>query len=198
MPVPTGTAAEERFDRMYAEHARAVLGYCVRRIDRDAAFDCAAETFLIAWRRLNDVPEGRAQLRWLFRTAHNVIGNHYRGRDRRRRFTTPLRDDEHAALTLGSHEPETIVVRAERDREVIDALQLLRPEDRQVLLLSAWERMPHDEIGEIVGCSAHAVDQRIHRALRRLERVLAAHPKLRSRRRLLGPTAEEVTDVDTR
>jgi hypothetical protein len=52
--------AEERFRVLYDRSYSKVLGYALRRADsRDDAFDVVAETFLVAWRRLGDVPEGR-------------------------------------------------------------------------------------------------------------------------------------------
>jgi RNA polymerase sigma-70 factor (ECF subfamily) len=189
------TSADERFRRLYASHERDVLAYCLRRVDRDAALDCASETFLIAWRRIDDVPEGSATLAWLYRTAHNVIGNFYRQRDRLRRHTVSLETTPSASLA-DTDGPETVVVRRESDDEVIEALGRLRATDRQVLLLSAWERLPHAEIAKVVGCSTHAVDQRIHRATTRLGKELAVHGPPRFGRRLHEPTSEAVIDVE--
>jgi RNA polymerase sigma factor (sigma-70 family) len=189
------TSADERFRRLYASHEREVLAYCLRRVDRDAALDCASETFLVAWRRIDVVPEGSASLAWLYRTAHNVIGNFYRQRDRLRRNTVALETTALTALA-DTDGPETVIVRRESDDEVIEALGRLRDADRQVLLLSAWEGLPHAEIAEVVGCSTHAVDQRIHRATNRLGKELATHTRPRLGRRLHEPTSEGVIDVE--
>ena len=70
--------------------------------------------------------------------------------------------------------PEAVVVRREEDQEVLDALSRLRPTDRELLRLAVWEELPHAAIGEILGCSAHAVDQRLYRATRRLARELGS------------------------
>ena len=69
--------------------------------------------------------------------------------------------------------PESIVIRRETGAEVRSALSQLRRGDQEVLRLATWEELPHAEIAEILGCSRHAVDQRIHRATRRLARKLA-------------------------
>ncbi len=190
------TAPEQKFEAMYAAHEGAVVAYCLRRLDRQAALDCAAETFLVAWRRIDDVPTGDDALPWLFRVAHNVIGNHYRYRNVRRRRTVPI-DRIDPAAAADPEGPETVVVRRETDREVLDAVHRLRPIDREVLLLSAWEGLSHAQIGELVGCSAHAVDQRVHRAVRRLGRELAArrHGR-RSRRGVRSAKSLGVSDVD--
>ena len=57
----------ERFERIYRENFRAVLRFALLRIDPERAKDVTAETFLVAWRRLGDVPaEPRA---WLLGVA---------------------------------------------------------------------------------------------------------------------------------
>ena len=161
--------AEERFRSMYAAFERHVYAYCLRRIDHDQAIDCTAETFLVAWRRIGDVPRGEAALPWLYRTAHHVIGDRYRSRTRRRALVGAL---EANSLPNSVDEPEAVVVRREADAEVLAALDRLRPADQEVLRLAVWEELPHREIGELLGCSAHAVDQRVHRAAKRLRREL--------------------------
>ena len=70
MSVVDEAVAEERFRRIYAAYERQVYAYCLRRIDRDQAIDCTADTFLVAWRRICDVPAGDKALPWLYRTAH--------------------------------------------------------------------------------------------------------------------------------
>ena len=84
MSVVDEAANEQRFQRIYTTYQRHVLAYCLRRIDPDQAIECAAETFLVAWRRIADVPDGTGTLAWLYRTAHHVIGDRYRRRARGR------------------------------------------------------------------------------------------------------------------
>lgn len=178
MSVVDQAVAEERFRRIYEAFERHVYAYCLRRIDRDQAIDCTADTFLVAWRRISDVPDGDEALPWLYRTAHYVIGDRYRHRTRSRALVEALR----ANPTTGrGDDPETAVVRREADTAVVDALQRLRPTDQEVLRLAVWEELSHAEVGELLGCSAHAVDQRVHRAAKRLGRELHATAKAASR-----------------
>ena len=58
MSVVDEAVAEERFRRIYAAYERQVCAYCLRCIDGDQAIDCTAETFLVACRRISDVPAG--------------------------------------------------------------------------------------------------------------------------------------------
>lgn len=85
-------SAEERFTELFdATHAR-VLGYALRRVStpEDAA-DVLAETYLIAWRRVDDLPPGSAGLPWLLATARRVMANHRRGQARRTALADRLR-----------------------------------------------------------------------------------------------------------
>lgn len=164
-------SANDAFRRIYDEHYPAVLSFCLRRVPLEDAKDASAEVFLVAWRRLDDVPGADGSLPWLYGTARRVLANQRRGQSRRYRLATRLRTNSPAA-TEG---PETVVVRRERDREVLDALGRLRPSDREVIQLSLWENMSHAAIGEVLGCSDRAVTMRLHRALKRLDKEYPSH-----------------------
>jgi RNA polymerase sigma-70 factor (ECF subfamily) len=158
------TAAEIRFREVFDSCHRQIYAYCRRRADSGMARDAASETFLVAWRRIDDIPDGDGALRWLYGTARKVLSNQYRSRKRYRRLVVKV-----GSLSADSPpDPETQVVRRAEDREVLDALALLRPEDQELLRLAVWEELPHGQIGELLGCSAHAIDQRIRRAGERL------------------------------
>jgi RNA polymerase sigma-70 factor (ECF subfamily) len=158
------TAAEIRFREVFDSCHQQIYAYCRRRADAGMARDAASETFLVAWRRIDDIPDGEGALRWLYGTARKVLANQYRSRRRYRRLVVKV-----GSLGADSPpDPETQVVRRAEDREVLDALTRLRLEDQELLRLAVWEELPHGQIGELFGCSAHAIDQRIRRAGERL------------------------------
>jgi RNA polymerase sigma-70 factor (ECF subfamily) len=47
----------------------------------------------------------------------------------------------------------------------------MRPKDREVLRLAAWEELSNESIAVVLGCSIEAAAQRLHRAKRRLGRT---------------------------
>ena len=143
---------EARFNRLYELHLDAVRAYARRRA-RALADEIAAETFLVAWRRLDEVPEDA--LPWLLGVARNVRANLRRG-DRRR---------DALVERLG---PE-----AERDA-LRAALAGLSETDREILLLAAWDDLSRDEIARALGCTRANVAVRLFRARRRLEAALDA------------------------
>ena len=158
--------AHARFDGLYAEHCRAVLAYAVRRAvhGQDAA-DVVAETFLVAWRRLDEIPPGDAARLWLYGVARNVWSNQQRAERRRARLNDRLRQELPAALqTVPAPAPRTGVVRA--------ALERLGPEDQEILRLSGWEELSPGEIASVLGISQVAARSRLHRARRRLRAAL--------------------------
>ena len=158
-------SAKLRFERLYARHGRAVLAYALRRTTTDDAADAVAETFLVAWRRLDDVPVDDARL-WLYGAARRVLANQQRSERRRQRLGERLRQELPAVLgSMAPLEPQTSGVRA--------ALAQLGAEDREVLRLSAWEELTPAEIATVLGVSPVAVRSRLHRARRRLRHALA-------------------------
>lgn len=156
--------ADRAFELLYRAYYRQVFMYFKRRTDHENALDGTAETFLVAWRRRNDMPTGDSALPWLYGVARRVLANQRRGRDRFNRLTERVGWNARRAAASA----EAQVVRDEHIQEVADAMDLLRPGDREVLRLAEWEGLSHAEIGLALGCSAHAVDQRVHRALKRL------------------------------
>ena len=159
--------ARIRFQRLFEAHGEQVLLYFRRRTDAEAARDGAADTFLVAWRRIDDVPDGN-ELPWLYGVARRVLSQQRRASSRRRRLTQKLTFVTPPEVPP----PETLVVRDAEYKEVMAALDRLRPGDRELVRLAVWEELPHADIGAILGCSAHAVDQRLYRVTKKLARGL--------------------------
>jgi RNA polymerase sigma factor (sigma-70 family) len=170
VPADRSAAARHRFERLYAEHHPHVFGYVMRRCScaEDAA-DAIAETFLVAWRRLDDAPAGEQIRLWLYGVARRVLANQRRGQKR------------HIALAeqLGaelSRQPTPLAVSFEQPdddhKDLRDALLSLSSDDRELLMLEAWEELNSEQIGTVLGCSAGAARTRLHRARRRLHDAL--------------------------
>lgn len=160
------TAADQRFETLFRSHHQAVLSYCRRRMATADAEDVAADVFAVAWRRLDDVPDGEAAKAWLLSVAYKTIGNHRRGSSRRSVLGGRL------AAQRGA-EPETPEARVtvnEEDLHLLTSLQKLRASDQEILRLVAWDKTSHAQIGAVLGISEDAVSQRISRARARLKK----------------------------
>lgn len=157
---------EAWFDRLYRRHYKSVLAYCVRRTSVPEAYDAAAEVFSVAWRRRRDVPSGDKALPWLYGVARNVVRHSWRSEKRLRRLAARVAGVGSPAVP----DPGTIVVEREEYAQVRHALGRLRPIDREVLRLSAWEGLSRGEIADMLDLSLAAVDKRVTRAKQRLAR----------------------------
>ena len=165
-------ARTERFTACYVREYPRVSAFLYRRTgDRSAAEELAAEVFRIAWER--ELAGEETGSGWLFVTARNLLGNHYRAtlrlRELHRRITGEL--DRPAATDVDSH--------------VLDALDALPERHRQVLLLTYWDGLSATEAGEVLGCRGSAVWVRLHRA-RKAFRDLYVSP-------LPSPTPQELS-----
>lgn len=163
-----GTVGRERLARfrgIYDANYHRVLGYALRRTaSREDAEDVVAETFLTAWRRLEEMPSGSAARPWLYGVARKALANQRRGKLRRERLAGRLHGD------LWPSPPA-----ADADREVASvaaAFARLGNDDRELLALVAWEALDVGEVATVLGCSRNAARIRLHRARRRLAREL--------------------------
>lgn len=156
--------SEDRYQRLFSKHHPAVYAYCRRRADAQTAADCVAETFLVAWRRLDAVPDGDKTLAWLYAVARRTLANEFRRSRRQQRLLDRLRH----AQPVPTPGADVVVVQRERDRTMLAALARLRPQDQELLRLAWWEELPHRQIAALLGCSSDAVNHRIHRAARRV------------------------------
>jgi len=164
----TREASEARFARLYAEFGRDVLAYALPRaaVSEDAA-DIVAETFLVAWRRIEDVPGGDEGRLWLYGIARRTLANQQRGERRRTRLSGRLRS-ELAVAVRARAEPSP------GGAAMIRVLGRLSPDDREILMLAGWEELKSAQIARVLGISAAAARTRLHRARRRLRKQLVA------------------------
>ena len=159
-------ARRRRFDALFASYNPDILAYCGWRAGSASdAQDAAAEVFLTAWRRLDELPDGDAARVWLYATARRVIANQRRS-DRRRVALDERRALDAAGFPQGPPSP--------RREEAHEALGRLGPRDREVLLLAEWEGLSAAEIAAVMGCLAITARGRLHRA-RRLFRSVFEH-----------------------
>jgi RNA polymerase sigma-70 factor (ECF subfamily) len=152
-------AKHSRLEELFAKHHGELMRFATRRVGPDLAGDVVASTFLIAWRRLSDIPHEHPRA-WLYATARNVIANEMRSQRRRDALgarvglmTKPTQDD-----------PAGLVDERLRIRAVLDSLS---PRDQEVLKLTEWEQLSITEASLVMGCTRAALKVRLHRARRR-------------------------------
>lgn len=165
-----------RFTEIYDAYSGLILAYAARRTDdRADAADVLADTFAVAWRRIDDVPDGEEARPWLYGVARKVLSNHHRSDRRRRRLSAKM------AAQAGSVVASAMSAQGGPQSETIRAaFSELSESDQELLTLVAWEQLDREEIAQMLGTSRAVVRVRLHRARRRLEKALQAHGVKRS------------------
>ena len=176
-PRTEGSTGDLDFDALYRSQHQAVLAYCARRASRADAWDAASDVFLVAWRRLDDVPQEEEATAWLLGIAYRVLANQRRSASRNRRLFQRMAATESIVSSLAD-EP---IIRSEEEAEVIASLSRLRDADKEILQLSLWEELQPEEIAGILGISRNAVDQRYSRAKKRLSREMDRKSTIKGR-----------------
>jgi RNA polymerase sigma-70 factor (ECF subfamily) len=158
----------DRFERCFRDHHAQVLAFSLRRVSaREIAEDVVADTFAVAWRRRDRIPD--PALPWLYAIAAHVVANQYRSTRRRHQLDIRLAH-ETAAVAAGSDPAESL----DRRGAFATAFALLTEPEREVLRLIAWDGLDTREAARVFGCSPGAFRVRLHRARRKLARQLDA------------------------
>ena len=147
-------ARRARFEELAPELVEPLRRFLARRTDPATADDVLAETLLVCWRRIDDVPE--PALPWAYGVARNCLANAHRSGRRQQRVAARLAvvdPPREAADPVGS-----------RDDALHEALDRLREDDAELLRLWAWEQLTPAEIATVLGVTANAVSIRLHRA----------------------------------
>lgn len=156
-----------RFESLYVLVRDPLLRYFARRAPVDAVEDLLADTFLVLWRRLDDVPGG-GELPWSYGVARRILANRRRSASLAARMVAPF------GITLDPRAPDE---RYGADPTLAAAIARLAPLDAEIVRLWAWEELAPREIAAALELSANAVSIRLTRAKARLRELLAEAPR---------------------
>lgn len=162
---------EERFERLYADHRADVERFVRRRLPEPLIEDAVAETFLVTWRRLGDVPPDARP--WLFGVARQVIMTMTRARGRWEALKV-------RALAEPPPPNSSLDVDAAMRADIQRAWKRLRDSEREVIALAAWDGLSAREAAQVLGCSPGTYSVRLLRARRRLLYLLERSSPLTS------------------
>jgi RNA polymerase sigma factor (sigma-70 family) len=160
------------FGPLFDRHVGEIHGYLSRRVGRALAEELTAETFARAFaRRGSFVALHDSAAPWLYGIATNLVRN--AGRAERRQLRAYAR-----AAGISSGQPndyDQIDARVDALRAapaLVGALLQLEPDDRDALLLFAWQDLSYQEVGAALGIPAGTVASRINRSRRRMRASL--------------------------
>ena len=156
--------SQDELDRLVDRHHAELRRFVRRRLsDASAVDDVLAETFCVAWRRRNEIPNPATP--WLMRVCANVISTHERGARRRVRLRarlSALREPE-------ARDPAELV---DRQSQIRAAFNSIGESHREVLRLVAWDDLSIADAAAVCGCTPGAFRVRLHRARNELAKQL--------------------------
>ncbi len=147
---------EARLTRLFDEHAAAVRRYIRRRHAGEETDDLVSEVFVVAWRRLDEIPPD-AELPWLYRTSWNVMANQHRKPLALAVADVPDRADE-----------MDVADQVIEDLALATAWMQLSGRDREVLRLAAWEGLDGPALAAALGIGVGGAGAALSRARQRL------------------------------
>ncbi len=165
------------FARCWDRDGPRVAAYARRHVAEDDVHDVVSETFLAAWRRRDEVTT--PPIAWLVGTARKVIGNQRRARGRRDAL-----HDRLVLLGVAAASAEDAGLVATDRMAALEALASLPDQQREALLLVAWDGLTPDQAASVLGIRPGTFRVRTHRARTALEvrssdeRVRASGPAL--------------------
>jgi RNA polymerase sigma factor (sigma-70 family) len=159
----------DAFVEVVRRHEVAVHGYLARRAGRQAADDLLGEVWVRAFGGRGGFDPAHADARpWLYGIARNVLRAHWRAG----------RAADRAGAVEAVDPWDDVIDRldsaaAARTREMVGAVRALPPEEREVLLLVAWEQLTPAQAALVLGIPQGTARSRLHRARAALRPVLA-------------------------
>ncbi|GAA0363830.1 sigma-70 family RNA polymerase sigma factor [Microbispora corallina] len=154
---------EDAFVEVVRRHEAAVGAYLARRVGRDLAEDLLGEVWVAALtsRAAYDrsFPDARP---WLFGVAHNTLRRHWRSRPD---TEEPLADVTDITDRASGWDPWAAVdSRVDVESVLRQALALLRPQQREILTLVAWEDLTVADAGRAIGVPPGTARRYLHEA----------------------------------
>jgi RNA polymerase sigma-70 factor (ECF subfamily) len=149
---------ESRFDSVIGPHLESGYRTALAILrDPDAARDAVQESAFKAWRKLNQLHEGKPARPWFLAIVANQCRSVRRGH-----WWSVIRmpDVESHATRLAEGSAESVDINRE--------LAKLAREDRLALFLYFYLDLPMEEVGAVLGLSAGGAKTRVYRAARKL------------------------------
>lgn len=161
-------ARRELFERVATDVYEPLQRYLRRRARVDDAADALAETLLVVWRRLEEVPDD--PLPWCYGVARRCLANQRRSDTRRMRLVQRAAS-QHDVVVGRAVDPQQAIESG--DPALASAIELLTDAEAEVVRLWAFEQLEPRKIAVALDMTPNAVSVALTRAKRKLAEHLA-------------------------
>ncbi len=153
-----------------------LIGFLIRMTgDHATACDLAQETFVRLYRHRGSYSPRQSFSTWIFAIAANLARNHHRWSKRHPEALTDPAEIADTSPPDPAADPHERAASREKLAAVQKAIAVLPRDQREVLVLSVYEHLSHEEISAITDTSLKAVELRLYRARKTLRETLECH-----------------------
>ena len=155
------------FSKTYDEHSDAIFRYAYFKLsDSEKAKDVVQDTFVKFWEYISAETELQNVKALLYRIASNTIIDVYR---KRKDFSLDTLADDGFDPAF---EPEKDDFERHEAESVLEAINKLDEDERNIMFMRYIEGMSFDDIAEVVGDRANTITVRVHRLIKQLRQSL--------------------------
>lgn len=147
--------------------------YHIRRmvLDHDDANDLAQNTFIKAWKALDNFREDSQLFTWLYRIATNEALTHLKNKSKR--FFVPIVDVSHELADSLNNDP---LFKADQLQMKLEKAILTLPQKQRVVFnLRYYDEMKYEEMSEVLGTSVGALKASYHHAVQKIEKIITGN-----------------------
>ncbi len=165
--VQTGDVS--RLGDLFERHHRALFNFFLRLSggDRQASEDMVQDVFLRMLKYRATYRPGSQFRTWMYHLARNVRIDKVRARPPEVELDTTTHDPP-----SGDAPPADAVEWDQQSAILRRALALLPEDKRELLILSRFQGLKYEQVGELLGCEVGAVKVRVHRAVKTLRGIV--------------------------
>ena len=171
------TEDPEAFAKLYDIYAKRIYSFVFFKVsNREEAEDITSEVFLKAWRYINEKKKIESFSGLLYRLARNCVIDLYRSKSKQKETFSI---DNEMGIELGDkgkwkEELGDELVNKLEMQKIVEALQKMKQEYREVVTLRYVDELEVSEIAEITGQGHIAIRVTLHRGLKKLKELLKA------------------------
>lgn len=160
----------ERFSVLYDKYFDQIFRYVYRRVsDKETVQDLVSQTFFDALAHIKSFEwRGFPFSSWLYKIAHNNVLKWYREQSKGHKVGL----DEIGELPDHNADHVHETSRKEKQLEVQAVMDMLEPEEREIIRLKFFEEISNIEIAEVMGLSANHIGVKVYRTLKKVKQLL--------------------------
>lgn len=142
-----------------------IVNYFYKSVsDKETAEDLAQEVFISVWKTKNYNPKAPFYS-WLYKIARNKLIDYYR---KKKHETVSLENNPEFILieSEAHNKMEDLLIKKDEELMVSNTINQLNEEQKSVLILSKYQKLPYEDIAQILNCTPETVKVRVFRAIK--------------------------------